>query len=145
VSRDLILGVYTYISQVPFAVAAFVLIPHTTGNNADVESNREKIKRFDIPGTVIMLVAIILLILGLTLGATYGFQTTKFLVPFLLSWPVFVLFFFWEASTASGVCPRTREFLVPSKYSSSHVSRVGYLFDLQFPTPRLPAAMASGK
>ena len=49
-----------------------------------------------------MLFAIILLILGLTLGATYGFKTAKFLVPFLLAWPLFVLFFVWEARLPEG-------------------------------------------
>lgn len=44
-----------------------------------------------------MLFAILLLILGLTLGASYGFGTPAFLVPFLLSLPLFPLFFWWEA------------------------------------------------
>jgi len=47
-------------------------------------------------------VSIILLILGLTLGASYGFKTAKFLVPFLLSWPIFVFFFVWEARLPEG-------------------------------------------
>lgn len=41
--------------------------------------------------------AIILLILGLTLGAAYGWKTAKFLVPFLLSFVLFAFFFTWEA------------------------------------------------
>ncbi len=49
-----------------------------------------------------MLFAIVLLILGLTLGASYGFKTAKFLVPFLLSWPILVVFFFWEARLPEG-------------------------------------------
>ncbi len=44
-----------------------------------------------------MLFAIVLLILGLTLGASYGFRTAKFLVPFLLSFVLFPFFFVWEA------------------------------------------------
>jgi hypothetical protein len=44
-----------------------------------------------------MLFSIILLVLGLTLGASYGFKTAKFLVRYLLSWPISVLFFIWEA------------------------------------------------
>lgn len=44
-----------------------------------------------------MLAAIILLILGLTLGASYGFRTAGFLAPFLISWILFPAFFIWEA------------------------------------------------
>lgn len=49
-----------------------------------------------------MFASIVLLILGLTLGASYGFKTAKFLVPFLLAWPVAVFFFFWEARLPEG-------------------------------------------
>lgn len=44
-----------------------------------------------------MLLAIIFLILGLTLGASNGWRTAGFLVPFLLSCILFPLFFVWEA------------------------------------------------
>jgi hypothetical protein len=43
-----------------------------------------------------ILSAIILLILGLTLGASYGWATTSFLAPFLLSIILFPFFFWWE-------------------------------------------------
>ena len=49
-----------------------------------------------------MLFSIVLLILGMTLGASYGFKTAKFLVPFLLAWPTFVFFFIWEAKLPEG-------------------------------------------
>ena len=91
------------VSPVPFAASAFLFIPHTSGARAnESKSNREKFKRFDMIGALSMLVAIILLILGLTLGATYGYKTAKFLVPFLLSWPLFVAFFVWEARLPPG-------------------------------------------
>ena len=87
----------------PFALSAFYLVPKTKGDRADeITSGREKFKRLDLVGCVSMLIAIILLILGLTLGATYGFKTAKFLVPFLLSWPIFVGFFIWEAKLPLG-------------------------------------------
>jgi len=57
-----------------------------------------------------MLFGIILLILGLTLGATYGYKTAKFLVPFLLSWPMMVGFFVWEARLPPGFA------LIPSNF-----------------------------
>lgn len=44
-----------------------------------------------------MLTAIVLLILGLTLGASDGWRTPQFLVPFLLSFVLFPFFFVWEA------------------------------------------------
>lgn len=44
-----------------------------------------------------MLFGIILLILGLTLGASDGWRTPGFLVPFLLSFVLFPFFFIWES------------------------------------------------
>jgi hypothetical protein len=88
---------------VPFAFAAFALVPKTSGDRAhEVTDNKEKFKRLDIVGCFAMLFSIILLILGLTLGASYGFKTAKFLVPFLLSWPIFVVFFSWESRLPEG-------------------------------------------
>lgn len=49
-----------------------------------------------------MFASIVLLILGLTLGATHGFKTAKFLVPFLLSWPLLLAFFVYEARLPPG-------------------------------------------
>lgn len=40
--------------------------------------------------------AILLLILSLTLGASYGWATAYFLVPFILSIFLFPAFFYWE-------------------------------------------------
>ena len=88
---------------VPFAISAFALIPHTSGARAgEVENQKEKIKRFDLLGLFSMLVAIIRLILGVTLGATYGSKTVTFLVHFLLAWPIFVFFFVWEVRLPDG-------------------------------------------
>ncbi|EIW68412.1 hypothetical protein TREMEDRAFT_32556 [Tremella mesenterica DSM 1558] len=88
---------------VPFSFAAFALVPKTRGDRAgEVTTSREKFRRLDIVGSFAMLSSVILLILGLTLGASYGFKTAKFLVPFLLSWPIFVLFFIWEARLPEG-------------------------------------------
>ncbi|WWC67475.1 uncharacterized protein I206_101383 [Kwoniella pini CBS 10737] len=86
----------------PFAFAAITLVPKTKGDKSDECNSRDKFKRLDLIGAFLMLVAIILLILGLTLGASYGWKTAKFLVPFLLSWPLFVAFFVWEARLPEG-------------------------------------------
>lgn len=80
----------------PMAAAGLVLIPKIGGEDADMPA-RDKLRRLDLPGSLLMLAAIILLTLGLTLGASYGFKTAKFLVPFLLSWALFPAFFLWEA------------------------------------------------
>jgi hypothetical protein len=49
-----------------------------------------------------MLSAIVLLVLSLNFGATYGFRTPSFLVPFILAFPLLVFFFFWESRQAPG-------------------------------------------
>lgn len=80
----------------PMALAALFMTPKDEGEDADM-APREKLVRLDVPGSFLMLSAIVLLTLGLTLGASYGFKTAKFLVPFLLSWALFPAFFIWEA------------------------------------------------
>ncbi|WWC58985.1 uncharacterized protein I303_101531 [Kwoniella dejecticola CBS 10117] len=90
------------IISVPFAFAAITLVPKTRGDRSDECTAHDKFKRLDLVGSFLMLVSIILLILGLTLGASYGFKTAKFLVPFLLAWPIFVAFFVWEARLPQG-------------------------------------------
>ncbi|OCF32711.1 efflux protein EncT [Kwoniella heveanensis CBS 569] len=95
---------------VPFAFAALALVPKTRGDKATECSPRDKFKRLDLVGSFLMLIAIILLILGLTLGASYGWKKAGFLVPFLLSWPLFVAFFVWEARLPEGYA------LIPSSF-----------------------------
>jgi MFS family permease len=75
----------------PVAGGSVYLIPNSKGSNADTEG---KWKRLDLLGAGSMLAAIVLLILGLTLGASYGWRKPGFLVPFLLSWVLFGLFFY---------------------------------------------------
>ncbi|KIR79250.1 efflux protein EncT [Cryptococcus gattii EJB2] len=87
---------------VPFGVSALALIPKTAGDLSDRLSPRDKLKRLDIVGCFMMLVSVILLILGITLGASYGWKKPGFLVPFLLCWPIFVAFFIYEARLSEG-------------------------------------------
>ncbi|KNX50146.2 hypothetical protein CNBG_9095 [Cryptococcus deuterogattii R265] len=54
-------------------------------------------RRLDPLGALLMLGAIVALTIGLTFGASYGWKTPSFLVPFLLSPVLFILFFFYEA------------------------------------------------
>ncbi|WWC64283.1 uncharacterized protein I303_106893 [Kwoniella dejecticola CBS 10117] len=88
---------------IPFALVALALVPKTKGESStECTDSKDRLKRLDIVGTLMMLFAIVLLILGLTLGASYGWTTAKFLAPFLLSWPLFVGFFIWEARLPEG-------------------------------------------
>ena len=82
---------------VPFGVSALTLIPQSAGKLVEQLSPRDKLKRLDIVGCFMMLASIILLILGITLGASDGWKKPGFLVPFLLSWPIFIAFFIYEA------------------------------------------------
>jgi MFS family permease len=83
-----------FIVITPVAIASYWWIPNPTGEAADVKN---KFKRLDIPGAFLMLAAIILLILGLTLGASYGFTTAGFFAPFFISLLLFPAFFVWES------------------------------------------------
>ncbi|KAE8543003.1 hypothetical protein D1P53_000490 [Cryptococcus gattii VGV] len=87
---------------VPFGVSALALIPKSAGDLSDRLSPRDKLKRLDVVGCFMMLVSVILLILGITLGASYGWKKPGFLVPFLLCWPIFVAFFIYEARLSKG-------------------------------------------
>lgn len=80
---------------IPVSLLAFYAVPKPQGGAADCKE--AKWKRLDIVGSFIMLSAIILLILGLTLGASYGWKKPGFLVPFLLSVLLFPSFFVWES------------------------------------------------
>ncbi|WOO76899.1 putative MFS-type transporterc [Vanrija pseudolonga] len=81
----------------PAAALSYYVIPWYPGTEAgDGQARKTKWRRLDLPGALIMCAAIVLLILGLTLGASYGWRKPGFLVPFLLSWPLFVSFFVWE-------------------------------------------------
>ena len=77
----------------PVALGAMRWIPKPQGQIANAQS---KLKRLDMVGSLSMLAAVILLVLGLTLGASEGWTSAAFLAPFLLSWPLFALFFVWE-------------------------------------------------
>jgi hypothetical protein len=43
-----------------------------------------------------MFLAVLLLIIGLTFGSTYGWTSPAFLAPFIISFVLFPLFFVWE-------------------------------------------------
>lgn len=78
---------------IPFSILSLFIVPMQQGAEAEGES---KWRRLDIVGAFLALAAIVLLILGLTLGASHGWKTAGFLVPFLLSFVIFPAFFVWE-------------------------------------------------
>jgi len=86
---------------IPFSYVSYIYIPSSPPTFPH-STTSEKWRRFDVPGCAVMLGATLLFILSLTLGATYGWKTAKFLVPFLLCWPVGVGFVFWERTLKEG-------------------------------------------
>ncbi|WWC97792.1 hypothetical protein V866_004679 [Kwoniella sp. B9012] len=67
---------------IPFSLLTLGSVPKIKGESATGTSTREKHKRLDMVGTLTMLFAIIHIILGLTLGASYGFRIHQYaLIP----------------------------------------------------------------
>ena len=82
------------IGSVPFAFVSWLLIPHLPSK---LHANRTaKWKLLDIPGSLLILAALMLLNVGLTLGASRGWVNARFLVPTILSLPLAIAFFVWE-------------------------------------------------
>ncbi|WOO78243.1 putative MFS-type transporterc [Vanrija pseudolonga] len=79
----------------PASVASYILIPRYPGSESG-DVRVAKWRKLDLPGALMMCAGIVLIILGLTLGASYGWKKAGFLAPFLLSWPLFIGFFLWE-------------------------------------------------
>ncbi|KAM0749875.1 MFS general substrate transporter [Meredithblackwellia eburnea MCA 4105] len=83
--------------SIPTALAGYFLIPsHQSLSSKQARTLRETLKVLDLVGISSMLTAIILLILGLTFGASFGWTRPAFLVPFLLSFVLVTFFFWWE-------------------------------------------------
>ncbi|OCF39351.1 hypothetical protein I317_06836 [Kwoniella heveanensis CBS 569] len=86
--------------SLPCAVCGHTLIPkpHASATPSSARKiNVELIQRLDPIGICTMLSSIILIILGLTLGASYGWTYAGFLVPFILGVILLPAFFFWES------------------------------------------------
>ncbi|WWC60639.1 uncharacterized protein I303_103213 [Kwoniella dejecticola CBS 10117] len=77
----------------PAAALSWFLIAEPKKTTADVES---KWKRMDIVGALLILLATLLLILGLTLGASHGFGQPAFYVPIIISLVLYPAFIVWE-------------------------------------------------
>lgn len=94
---------------------------------SQARSRIETVQRTDYVGAFLMFSGIVLIILGLTLGATNGFRTASFLAPFLLSWVMFVAFFIWEwrIPTAQASLPPSFWFL-PNMPLLMSLALIGY-------------------
>ncbi|KAK6909670.1 hypothetical protein I203_103691 [Kwoniella mangroviensis CBS 8507] len=77
----------------PAALLAWYLIPNAAGSASSVHS---KWKRMDLVGVLLILAATLLLILGLTLGASHGFDRPAFYVPTVIACLLYPVFIFWE-------------------------------------------------
>ncbi|WVW86525.1 hypothetical protein I302_108574 [Kwoniella bestiolae CBS 10118] len=82
---------------IPSAIFGYFLIPADRSSAKHVNLDRELIKRLDLIGISTMLSSIILIILGLTLGASYGWTYGGFLAPLILGIVLLPTFFLWES------------------------------------------------
>ncbi|KAK1922228.1 major facilitator superfamily domain-containing protein [Papiliotrema laurentii] len=92
--------------SIPCALAAHLVAPWTGSTHPDVT---RKWKYLDLPGCLLILSALMLLNVGLVTGASRGWTTADFFAPFLVSWPLAVVFFLYEArkDPDSALLPKT--------------------------------------
>lgn len=88
----------------PFGVSALVFIPKTAGDLAENLPSRDKSKRLYIVNCFLMLSSVIFLVLGIT-QRTLRLKEASFLVPFLLCWPIFVIFYGARLSEGYALTP----------------------------------------
>lgn len=85
--------------SIPIALVSFWALP--TGQaepEAKAQDETQRWKRLDLPGVLAMLTAVLLLIVALTLGATYGWATAYFIAPLVVSVIALPVFVWWERS-----------------------------------------------
>lgn len=73
-----------------------MLLPKDRGQAKPTSSRKEMIKAMDMPGIACMLLAQVLVIIGLTFGASYGWTKASFLAPFIVGVLLYPAFFYWE-------------------------------------------------
>ena len=118
-----ILSLYTPLINLYDSLFLFIIslrfAPHTrheSGSGNPITS-RNKLIRLDVPGCLLIFIPIVLIIIGLTLGASHGFRTAGFLVPFLLAWPAVGVFFYWESKLSE-----SDAFIPPSTWRIKNVT-----------------------
>lgn len=80
-------------SSIPFALISHRLLPSTRGPLHDV---KQKWKHLDLIGSTLILASLLLLNVGLTMGASRGWDSADFIAPFVAAWPLALAFFWWE-------------------------------------------------
>ena len=95
---------------------SFYYIPKVKGTQAGL-TLREKWRRFDLPGCGLLLGAILLFMIGLTMGGRFGWTSPAFLVPFILSAPIGAFFPWWEKRL-----PSTHVLVPPSTWKIPNVA-----------------------
>ncbi|WWD02252.1 hypothetical protein V865_000290 [Kwoniella europaea PYCC6329] len=86
----------------PFAFLAWKYMPPTKAVASSL-SGRDKLKRLDLIGVLLLLFALILFILGFTQAESRGWSSVVFLIPFLISLVLFSLFVYWEMNLKEGL------------------------------------------
>lgn len=79
-----------------------IILPHT-GPLSVPDGEMQRWKRMDVPGVVLIMGSLICFMLSLTQGPINGWRSASFIAPFVLSWPLGIGFFVWEAN----IPPRT--------------------------------------
>ena len=80
---------------IAFSVLTFFLLPDS--GTAKKSDHVPRWKRLDIAGVVLLAGALITFILALTQGPIDGWGSASFIAPFVLSVPLAIAFFVWEA------------------------------------------------
>lgn len=77
------------------STAITVIILPRTGSLSASDDEIPSWKRMDAPGVVLIMGSLICFMLSLTQGPIDGWQSPRFIVPFILSWPLGIGFFVW--------------------------------------------------
>ncbi|WVW85472.1 hypothetical protein I302_107510 [Kwoniella bestiolae CBS 10118] len=86
----------------PFAILAWIYMPPTKAVASSL-SGRDKIKRLDLVGVLLLLSALVLFILGFTQAESKGWSFAIFVAPFLVSLVMFGIFVIWELKLDEGM------------------------------------------
>ncbi len=78
-----------------FSVTTILILPYTGSIYSSKGETSPRWKRMDIIGVTILMGALICFILSLTQGPIGGWSSIQFIVPFVLAWPLTILFFYW--------------------------------------------------
>ncbi|XAO23884.1 hypothetical protein I312_102669 [Cryptococcus bacillisporus CA1280] len=80
------------------STAITIIILPRTGSLSASDGEIPSWKRMDAPGVVLIMGSLICFMLSLTQGPIDGWQSARSIVPFVLSWPLGIGFFVWEAN-----------------------------------------------